>query len=67
MLKMDIAYIIQKYVAATCWIHVSCHNPPIMSYHLYGLPHFTPVALRFQHDSVLGFGIYNQEKVKNIL
>ena len=29
MLTMDICDIIQKHVSATCWIHGSCHNPPL--------------------------------------
>ena len=65
-------YINQVYIGATSYISVSCHNPPIMGYYIYGLPHFTPVTLSpisCAHSTIIVFTIYNEEakwNVKNV-
>ena len=43
--EWDILYLSQIYVGANCYIPESCHNPPIMVYHLYDFELFTEVAL----------------------
>ena len=59
-----IFYINQTYVGSTCYICASCHNPPIMGYHIYGFLHFTPVALSpisCAHSTITVCSINNEE------
>ena len=62
--KKYVFYINQVYVSSTCNTSASCHNPPIMCYHIYGFPHFTPVTLSpisCAHSTITVFTIYNEE------
>ena len=68
-LKMDILYLSQISVGASCYIPGSCHNPPIMGYHLYEFKHFTEAALSliFCKYSIIMLSIYHakvDQKVK---
>ena len=60
-----IFYLCQVYVGSNCYISVSCHNAPIISYHVYGFPHFKPVTLSpisCAHSTITVCTIYNEER-----
>ena len=65
-----IFYINQVYIGSTCYISVNCHNPPIIGYHIYGLPHFTPVKLSpisSAHSTITVCTTYNEEAKLNVI
>ena len=67
--KKYIFHLKQVYVGSNCYISVSCHNPPIMGYHIYGFPHFTPATpspISCAHSTITVCTIYNEEAKWNV-